>query len=348
MRPKSGKAIVDKKRGTRKGEGGKGNKSSSAPPFARAAAAAPVQLSVAIVGAGRLGTALGRALAASGYDVSAVVARRRPRALAAARLIATGPEALSARQLDALPPTDLLIIATPDDRLAETAAQLARAFTRRTVRTTKAGGRRPVALHTSGALSSEVLGSLREVGFEVGSMHPLVSVSEPQAGALALRRGYYCVEGDVAAARAARRMVRALGGHSFSVSARDKALYHAAAVMASGHTTALFDIAAQLLVRCGLNSGSARRALLALAGSTLENLSAQIPARALTGPFARADVATVRKHLAAFRERRDDRIVAQALAVYALLGSYSLNLAAANGVDARALAEIARLLTKPR
>ncbi|MDQ3806121.1 MAG: DUF2520 domain-containing protein, partial [Acidobacteriota bacterium] len=74
------------------------------------------------------------------------------------------------------------------------------------------------------------------------------------------------------------------------------------------------------------------------------NLSRQTPARALTGTFARADVETVRRHLAALRDAKD----AGALSVYALLGELSLRLAEKNGADAAALDEIGRVLTEAR
>ncbi|HWS53809.1 MAG TPA: DUF2520 domain-containing protein, partial [Pyrinomonadaceae bacterium] len=241
--------------------------------------------------------------------------------------------ALSAARLAELPPADLIFITTPDDAIAATAGRLADLYV-----ASEARGR--VVLHTSGALSSGVLAPLAARGFAVGSMHPLAAVSEARAGAESLRRAFYCVEGDARASRAARRVVRDLGGRSFSISARDKALYHAAAVMTAGHAVALFDTAARLLAACGLTEARARAVLLPLFASTLGNLSGQTPARALTGSFARADVDTVRKHLAALR-RAD---VPGALAVYALLGGLSLPLALRNGADAAALEEIERAL----
>lgn len=298
--------------------------------------------SVAIVGAGRLGTALAAALAGRGYEVSALVSRRVSRARRAAELSGGGALALSFERLDELPPADLVFVTTPDDAIAETARLLASApaFSSPTAAPSNPRAARRVVLHASGALSSDVLAPLAERGFAVGSLHPLVSVSDAGAGARSLAGAFYCVEGGAAASRAARRVVRALGGRSFTVAAEDKALYHAAAVIASGHTVALFDAAARLLGRCGLAEGRAREVLLPLLGSTLANLSAHAPARALTGTFARADVATVRKHLAALAATGDD----ESAAVYKLLGRRSLRLAREAGADARAAEEIARLL----
>jgi predicted short-subunit dehydrogenase-like oxidoreductase (DUF2520 family) len=173
-------------------------------------------------------------------------------------------------------------------------------------------------------------------------MHPLVSVSDARQGAESFASAFFCVEGEPRAARVARRVVSALGGRSFSISANDKALYHAAAVMASGHTTALFDIAEEMLARCGLTERRAREVLLPLLRSTLENLYASTPAGALTGTFARADTKTVRRHLASLRSQQ----LTDALAAYVLLGRRSLLLAKAAGAGDESLEEIARVLAE--
>jgi predicted short-subunit dehydrogenase-like oxidoreductase (DUF2520 family) len=292
---------------------------------------------VSVVGAGRLGTALARALAQNGYTVEAVAARRKRSAERAARLVGTHPLALAAAELDRLPASDILFITTADDAVADTAARLAASFERRSP------GPRPrtrTALHASGALSSEVLGALGDVGFSTGSVHPLVSVSDAVQGAESFASAFFCVEGEPRAARVARAIVRALGGRSFSIATQDKALYHAAAVMASGHTVALFDIAAEVLTRCGLKERRARAVLLPLLRSTLENLYTSDPAGALTGTFARADTSTVQRHLASLRSKK----MTDALAAYVLLGRRSLRLAKAAGANPDALKEISRAL----
>jgi len=292
---------------------------------------------VSIVGAGRLGTALARALAQNGYTVEAVAARRKRSAERAARLVGTSPLALSSTELDRLPPSDILFITTADDAIADTALRLAALFKRRPP---DARPRSRTALHASGALSSEVLGALGDVGFSTGSVHPLVSVSDAVQGAESFASAFFCVDGEPRAARVARSVVRALGGRSFSIGAQDKALYHAAAVMASGHTVALFDIATEVLARCGLTERRARAVLLPLLSSTLENLYTRDPAGALTGTFARADTATVQRHLASLRSQK----LTDALAAYVLLGRRSLQLAKAAGANPDALKEISRAL----
>lgn len=287
-------------------------------------------LAVGVAGAGRVGTAIARALAACGHDVVAVVTRQTKHARRAAALIGSRTHALTISQLDALPPVDLLFITTPDDAITETAASLA------AVRRAD-GSNRPVALHMSGATSSEALAPLRESGFYIGSMHPLASISEPVSGAENLRSAFYCLEGDRKAVSTARRLVRELGGKSFSIKTSDKALYHAAAVVSCNHLVALFDLAAELMTRCGISESDAHNVLIPLLRNTCENIAARGTQRALTGPFIRADVATVRRHLSALEAQNSS----EPLAVYTLLGRRSLRLAQEGGADAARLKEIA-------
>lgn len=352
---------------------------------------------VAVIGAGRLGTAFALALSRANYEIVAVVARTTSHARRAAKLIVAEseekkrarqkrsasrkntsrtkspaprlnaathpppPQILTNAQLASLPNADIFLITTPDDAIADTAARLADEWQTENgagenvdevhaernesrPRSRARVSRRPVVvLHASGALTSEVLAPLRAAmrGVSIGSLHPLVSVSDAAAGAESLREAYFCVEGDAQAQVAARRLVRSLGARSFSVNAHDKALYHAAAVMTSGHAVALFDVATELLTRCGLTDAEARRILLPLLRTTLENLSSQTPSRALTGTFARADLSTVRRHLDALAGSPDTK---DALDVYKLLGRRSLRLARERGVDAEALEKIAGAL----
>lgn len=297
---------------------------------------------IAVIGAGRLGTALALALSARGYHVTCFVANDKSNARRAARLVARSapdhpaPISLAAAELDHLPASRIYLFATPDDRLAAAAHGVAAA-----VSAADHNLKGSVALHTSGALASDVLQPLGELGCACGSLHPLVAVTgDARSGAEALRGSFYCVEGSARAVRFARRIVRSLAGHAFAVRAADKALYHLAAVIASGHAVALFDLACELLRGCGLDAQQARAALLPLVASTTRNLSARLPAQALTGTFARADVATLELHLAALQNAD----VPDAKEVYRLLGRRAARLAAENGADALALQRIFRLL----
>lgn len=282
---------------------------------------------VAIIGAGRVGSAFALALASCGYEITALVARRSTSARRAQRLLAergyAPPLALRAQDMASIPCSHLFIIATPDDSIFATAQLLNSALSH-----DLAGC---IALHASGALSSETLAPLRASGCSIGSIHPLAAINDAISGADKLKEAFFCLEGEPKAVRTARRIVRDLGAQSFSVASERKALYHAAAVMSAGHVVALFDIALDLLRRCDLQPRMAQKALSSLLLSTAENLCRTSPSRALTGPIARGDLETVRRHIAALNAHAS----AEALTIYGQLGLHALKLAATSRLDAQ-------------
>ena len=303
--------------------------------------------SVSIIGAGRLGLALGTALSQAGYTINLVVARSAAGANEAGALLKTTSEHVGTKGLSKIPlrsrelisSSSVLIVATPDDAISSVAKDLAEAL--RSVRLPP-GARSPrpsSAVHTSGALSSRALQPLQAQGLSIASMHPMISISEKNGAGDSLSRAFFSLEGDPAAIRIGKRMVQDLGGRSFVIDARDKPLYHAAAVMASPNLTALFDVALEMLGRCGISARRARQILLPLVISTLDNLVDQDPARALTGTFKRGDIATARKHIKAI----DSVGLTDALGAYAVLGRHSLDL---SGLPRARRIEIERLLTR--
>ena len=214
--------------------------------------------------------------------------------------------------------SDLIVIATPDAAIEPVATKLASLVRNEAV----ASKKNRTVLHTSGATSSAVLNPLRLAGFATGSFHPLVSVSDAKSSRAIFHEVYFCVEGEELAVRLARKLVTQLGGRSFTIAPESKPLYHAAAVMTSGHVVALFDLALLMLRKCGLSTRDAQRVLLPLLRSTTTNLEANTPAHALTGPYARRDFETARKHLTALQESGLDDVNE----VYRILARHSLAL----------------------
>ncbi len=325
-------------------------KKSKKDPVARPREPARALRTVAIIGAGRLGTVLGRALTKAGYEIKIAVARRPAHAQRAARAIGRKVIPLAAKDLKQITPEQLKIfdsialflITTPDDQIGAVSERLS-ALIRHSTRSNWKPNVNKTILHSSGALSSEILEPLREAGFSTGSLHPLVSISDPLSNPEIFAGVFFCLEGDSRALRTAERIVHRLGGHSFTLRGRMKPLYHAAAVTTSGHVVALFDIALEMLSHCGLKSRKAQRILLPLLQSTLTNLASKVPAKALTGTFSRADVATARRHLAALQAEG----LKDALSAYLLLGRRSTELARKSGASKENLAAIKRLLRLP-
>lgn len=263
---------------------------------------------VSIIGTGRLGTTLAVALAGSGYTIRSLVSRGGQSARKAARLLDADVQVLAAKQLRTLIDADLFLITVPDDQIPQVARELSEIN----------ADQKKVALHTSGALSSEVLAPLREKGWHTGSIHPLMSVSAVHDAHL--EGAFWSVEGDRSALRLGKEIVRDLGGKSFSIRTEDKPLYHAAAVMVSGNVVALFDVALEMLGECGLDRETARAVLLPLIASTVRSLQTKTPEESLTGTFSRGDVETVKRHLDVLKNQ-------DVKDLYRLLGKRSLKLA---------------------
>jgi predicted short-subunit dehydrogenase-like oxidoreductase (DUF2520 family) len=298
------------------------------------------RLSIAIIGAGRVGLALGQAVQASGHLISIAIARTRTHSSRASKLLGTTGVSLGTKKLDQLSQahrallqqSDLLIIATPDDSIRQVAGQIAKVFeVNRNDRRQSSGQR--TALHTSGALASDVLKPTREQGVATGSLHPLISFSGAPHPPRSFSGVYFSLEGDADAIRIGKKVVRDLGGNSFVIDPQYKPLYHAAALMASPNLTALIDIAVEMMSHCGFLSSEARKMLLPLIGSTVDNLVQQDARAALTGTFKRGDIATARIHLDAIESER----LADAMEAYVILGQRSLELSEISDARKRAI-----------
>ena len=253
-----------------------------------------MEKTLAIVGAGRVGRALGRQLRELGWKIGVVVTRTEASSRRAVRFIGAGkPHAGLTRHILLL---QVILIATPDDAISEVASELAR------MGSEELRGR--IVLHTSGAQDSSVLAPLKEFGASVGSMHPLQTFSG--VGVPDLAGKVFAVEGDLVAVRTARQIARALGGSPVQIGAGKKVLYHAAAALAAGHVLALVEAATQLLVPLGMKRTEATRALLPLTRQVLDNFERVGPRAAWTGPLARGDYKVVESHLRALHDSREE------------------------------------------
>ncbi|MFV0258534.1 MAG: Rossmann-like and DUF2520 domain-containing protein [Acidimicrobiales bacterium] len=191
---------------------------------------------------------------------------------------------------------DVVIITVPDDAISPVASSV-----------------RPgpaVVLHTSGAAPLDVLAPHPRRG----SVHPLVSLPDPTTGAARLTGGaVFAVAGDPVAAR----LVEDLGGRAIRVDDEDRALYHATAAIAANHLVALCAQVERLADQVGVPV----EVYWDLMSSTLDNVRRVGPAAALTGPAARGDWATVRRHLDALPDPERDLYRGLAAAAARLAGT---------------------------
>jgi predicted short-subunit dehydrogenase-like oxidoreductase (DUF2520 family) len=280
-----------------------------------------------IVGAGRLGLALGLALHRSGAFASLAYSGRRSHPPPHPLFEGASPAASYRAGLE-VPPEAVagIVLAVHDAAIHGVAAALAELPLERTV---------PV-LHASGALSVDALAPLAARGHPVGGMHALAAIADAVAGADRLRGATFGVEGEGDARALAECIVRGCGGRVVIVPSAGKPLYHAAAVFAANYAVVLLGVAERLMAEAGVPPVEARSALAALAAGAVENVSARGPSSALTGPVARGDAETVRLHLA--------RLSVADRPLYSLLAREALALARNAGLPPDSAARIATLL----
>jgi predicted short-subunit dehydrogenase-like oxidoreductase (DUF2520 family) len=144
-------------------------------------------------------------------------------------------------------------------------------------------------------LTSDELKALRRKGATVASVHPMMTFVRKVRPALA---GVpFAVEGDAAALRVARRIVRDLGGEVFVIQKRRKPAYHAWGAFASPLLVSALVVAEQVAVKAGISRALARRRMLPIVRQTIANYAKVGPAGAFSGPIVRGDAATLKKHM---------------------------------------------------
>jgi predicted short-subunit dehydrogenase-like oxidoreductase (DUF2520 family) len=282
---------------------------------------------VGVIGAGKVGSAVAILLQRGGYQISGVASRSAASAerLAARLAVPAWPA------LNLAGKAELLLLTTPDDAIAQVAAELAAAG---------AFQRGQLVVHMSGALSSEALAPAAEKGAIALSLHPIQSFASVEQALELIPGSYFSIEGDSRGYEQAVWLVQTLGGSHFFLDAQSKALYHAAAVEASNYLVALLASSLELLAAAGVPEEVRLPAFLPLVEGTLRNIKSLGIPQALTGPIARGDLGTLHKHLQAMQSCPEQR------PVYSTMGLAAVELALAKGgIDQERAGQIRRLLS---
>lgn len=233
---------------------------------------------IVIVGPGRAGLALAIAARGAGHQVVAVLGRDGEHAAPGAASVVSTPLAVG----DALPDSDLVVIAVRDGDIAEVAVGLA-----------ASPGPITAAVHVSGLASVATLAPLAERGAATGSFHPLQTLPTPEAGAARLAGSWVAITAPQPLAGALYELAVSLGTHPFDLADEAKPLYHAGAAAAANFPLASLTIATDLFETAGVPVEAARPLVEAAVANAFE----MGPRAALTGPVVRGDAATVAAQL---------------------------------------------------
>jgi predicted short-subunit dehydrogenase-like oxidoreductase (DUF2520 family) len=265
-------------------------------------------MDISVVGAGRVGTALAVLLSRAGHRVVGVSGGSRTAERATKYLpgVPVGPPAWVAAD------AEVVVIATPDDRIALICSDLANQEAFRADQT---------VIHLSGATGLDALSRARDTGAAVLSLHPLQTFPDVEG---AIDRvpgsGMAVTAENEDGYQLGERLAEDVGARPFRLTDEAKPLYHAAAVFASNYVVAVVGVAERLFHRAGIREPLPL--FLPLFQATADAIAAQGPAEALTGPAVRGDAGTVEANVTALRRR-----ARYALPAYLALAESALDLA---------------------
>ncbi|HEX6261818.1 MAG TPA: DUF2520 domain-containing protein [Actinomycetota bacterium] len=284
-------------------------------------------MKVAVVGAGRVGTAMGVLLSRAGHTVVAVSGRGVGSRERAERHL---PGTAFVGSVEAARRGEVVLLTVPDDRILDVCGTLVKRGALES---------KPSLVHCSGANPLQDLAPAAEIGASILSVHPLQTAPSVEA---AIERfpgsGFAVTARDEDSFLLGERLAADAGGRPFRLLDEHKGLYHAAAVFASNYLVVVEGLADDLFELAGIPDP--RPLFGPLAEGTLANVMEQGAARALTGPVARGDAGTVRRNLEALRVRAPSCV-----APYAELARAAVRIASEAGrLNDRDRAEIEEVL----
>lgn len=285
-------------------------------------------LKLGFIGAGTVGTALAVRLHSKGYQVVAVSSRSEASARNLAQAVSDCPVFDSNQAVaDA---AELVFITTMDDAIASVASQIQWHSGQSVV-------------HCSGADSTDRLESAKKLGAHVGVFHPLQTFAGVRQAIENIPGSTFSLEAEEPLLKTLKEMATALGGQWIELKASDKVAYHAAAVIACNYLVTLVKLATDLWQTFAIPPQQATRALLPLIRGTLNNIDTIGIPQCLTGPIARGDSGTIKKHLDAL-----EKIAPALLPTYKELGLQTIPIALAKGgINQHQAQELETILKQP-
>lgn len=273
------------------------------------------KLSLAVLGPGKVGTAVAVAAHRAGVGDIYLGGRDQDKVEAAAKLV---PGAKAWRIAEAARHADIVLICVSDNEIELVTKQLAEE---------EAFRKEAVVAHLSGALESSVLKPARDLcGAYIASAHPLKTFPSVTAAIDEEPGTHWFLEGDVQAVERLSQLISRLGDFPHAITSEGKAIYHAASVVACNYLSTLMDTALEMMEQASVDKTVAWSALRPLVYGTLNNIDKMGPEAALTGPIVRGDEVTVEKHMLALADSPEGE-----RRLYAALGLKTVDLARRKG-----------------
>ena len=237
---------------------------------------------IGFIGAGKVGTSLGKYLKLRGLNVSGYYDKLDELSLYASKETDSECFVDMSQLLEA---SDILFVTANDDAIPVVWEKL---------RSLPIAGK--YVFHCSGALASDVFAGSRESAVYVGSMHPVCAVKDNNSADVFFGK-FFVLEGDEKGLEMLNTLVNETGNRHCVIGKTDKAKYHAAAVASSNLVCALAQMGEDWLTDCGFDNETAHEILIPLMKGNIDNIAEKGCVKALTGPVERGDIGTVKKHL---------------------------------------------------
>jgi predicted short-subunit dehydrogenase-like oxidoreductase (DUF2520 family) len=281
---------------------------------------------IGFIGVGKVGTAFGTRLAEKDFPVRGAMDILPAEA---ARFSGSLPQCAVYPTAQALADAmDFVFITTPDDVIGEVASAVK-------------WHRGQSVIHCSGANSTAVLRPALEQGANVGCMHPCNSFASIQQSIENLPGSTFTLEADEPVLTDLKNFAAALRGSWMKLREEDKALYHASACIASNYLNTIVHLATDLWKHFDMSQPEALAACIPILRGTMNNIEHVGLPGCLTGPIARGDIGTIRKHLAALEQKEPTL-----LPLYKSLGLETIPIGVAKGtLSEEKAAELRSLLS---
>lgn len=247
------------------------------------------------IGAGKVGSTLGKYFSENGIELSGFYSRSISSARTAAEF--TGSAAYSDIN-ELVRDSDTIFITVPDGVISYIYDQL---------RALDISGK--TLCHCSGSMTTkETFPDIEKAGAKGCSIHPLFPVSSRTDSFKDIHSAFFCIEGDRETACQWRDILRSMGNPTRMISGSSKSSYHAACAIMSNLVCALAETSLELMKACGFTEKEALAALRPLAENNIKNIFTLGPTAALTGPIERCDTGTVQKHLDSISGETDNEL----------------------------------------
>lgn len=233
-------------------------------------------MKIAIIGPGRVGTALGEAFKKAGLKIVGIVSLSKKDAKKCMKLTSCPYWSSDLRKV--VPTADLILITTPDSAIKVIVPKIKSCMKDKTI-----------LVHTSGTLPAGILGTKNAVG-----LHPIAAF----VGGSLLSGTYFGVQGDI---KIGKKLVALLGGIPIVMPPKIiKSLYHAGLNFGASYVLALLSTGKELMELSGFKNSE--RVILSLVKSTVINAETFGINRSFTGPLSRGDIEIVKEELKAIKK----------------------------------------------